>query len=137
MSHCVPKSILILQNSIFSILLSLISFLYFYRLLTNSSASSSLLFHKLCFSFHFFQLFISAILFLISVLRISLMSSTFFSSPVSILRMITLNFSIRCLGVALFYYFIGDKFLCLFILSVSLCRFLSVWKVNYILCTFF
>ena len=62
------------------------------RSLIHSSASTILLFISLnVFLILFTEPFISALLFLISVLRVSLMSSSLFSNPMSSLMIIALN----------------------------------------------
>jgi len=77
-----PKSVFILHNSFLSLLFSLITFISLYsRSLIHSCASSILL------SFHLLSP-LSLLLFLISVLRVTLMSSTVFSGLVNNLMII-------------------------------------------------
>ena len=100
------------------------------RSLIYSSASSILL--LISSSVFLISLIVPSLLccFFISVLRVSLISWILFWSPVSILMIIVFNslsgmllisLTLRSLAVTLFCSFIWDKFLCLLILSASLC----------------
>ena len=125
---------LIFHNSFFSLLFSLITFHYSVFWVTNSLLY---FFHPAVHSiegvFSFvIELFISALLFLISVLRVSFMSSTLKMSEYPYDHCFKFSVSLRFLSVVLSCSFVWDKFLHLLILSASLC--LYVKKVSYVFC---